>query len=93
MTPGIIRRLKEVGDPETIAILETILAEEVGHVAIGTRWFHWLCAQRGVDPAATSAQLLAEQGMNIRPPINEPARLAAGFSTEELAAIRASFAA
>lgn len=91
VTPGIIHRLREVGDPETVEILALILREEVGHVAIGTRWFHWLCAQRGVDPFATSQRLLAEQGMAIRPPINEAARLAAGFTPEEIGvALRAA---
>lgn len=84
VTPGIIHRLTEIGDPETVAILDVILAEEVGHVAIGSRWYRWLCAQRGVDPLSTSRRLLAEQGMNIRLPINEAARRAAGFDEEEM---------
>jgi len=89
VTPGIIHRLKEIRDRDTVAILEVILAEEVGHVAIGTRWYRWLCAQRGVDPLTTSERLLAEQGMNIRLPINRAARRAAGFSELELARIEA----
>lgn len=84
VTPGIIRRLTEIGDGETVAILDVILAEEVRHVRIGSDWYAWLCAQRGVDPLATSQRLLAEQGMNIRPPINESARRAAGFGEDEL---------
>ena len=84
VTPGIIRRLTEIGDAETVAILDLILSEEVGHVRIGSDWYVWLCAQRGVDPLSTSRRLLAEQGMNIRPPINETARRAAGFGDEEL---------
>lgn len=67
-----------------MAILDVILAEEVGHVRIGSHWYAWLCARRGVDPLATSRRLLAEQGMNIRPPINRAARQAAGFCEEEL---------
>ena len=51
---------------------------------IGSDWFGWLCAQRSLDPIATSRRLLAEQGMNIRPPINEAARREAGFSEAEL---------
>lgn len=84
VTPGIIRRLTEIGDRETVALLEVILAEEVGHVRIGSDWYAWLCAQRGIDPLATSQRLLAVQGMNVRPPINEAARRAAGFGDEEL---------
>lgn len=85
VTPGIILRLREVGDTETVTILETILREEVGHVRIGTEWFQWLCQQRALDPFATSQRLLAEQGMSIRPPINETARRAAGFTAAEIA--------
>jgi uncharacterized ferritin-like protein (DUF455 family) len=84
VTPGIIRRLREIGDADTVAILGVILSEEVRHVRIGSDWFGWLCSQRGLDPIATSRRLLAEQGMNIRPPINEAARREAGFSDEEL---------
>lgn len=88
VTPGIIRRLTEIGDRDTVAILDVILAEEVGHVAIGTRWYRWACTREGVDPIATSQRLLAEQGMSIRPPINDAARREAGFSDEELRLIQ-----
>ena len=88
VTPGIIRRLTEIGDRDTVAILDVILSEEVGHVAIGTRWYRWACTREGVDPIATSQRLLAEQGMSIRPPINDAARREAGFSDEELRLIQ-----
>lgn len=88
VTPGIIRRLTEIGDRDTVAILDVILAEEVGHVAIGTRWYRWACTREGVDPIATSQRLLAEQGMSIRPPINDAARREAGFSDEEMRLIQ-----
>ncbi len=84
VTPGMIRRLHEVGDEATIACLQIILTEEVNHVRIGTHWFRHLCAQRGLEPDATFRRLLAEHGVQLRPPFNEEARLAAGFSTEEL---------
>ena len=83
VTPGIIKRLREVGDLETLAVLEVILAEEVRHVAIGTRWFHYLCGQQGLAPVATFKRLLREQGMNLRPPFNLAARAEAGFVDEE----------
>ena len=61
VTPNLIRRLREVGDQDTVAVLEVILAEEVGHVEIGTRWFHHCCAERNLDPVPTFRRLLAEQ--------------------------------
>ena len=83
VTPGIIRRLREVGDTETLAVLEVILAEEVRHVAIGTRWFHHCCAEQGLNPVPTFKRLLQEQGVTVRPPFNLEAREQAGFVTEE----------
>lgn len=84
VTPNMIHRLREVGDVGTIAVLEVILAEEVRHVEIGTRWFRWLCAERGLDSVNTFRQLLAEYGVKLRPPFNAAARTQAGFLTEEL---------
>src|SRR3546814_4981646 len=60
VTPGMMVRLRKIGDIETVAILEVILREEVNHVAIGTRWFQYLCAQRRLDATQTFRTLLAE---------------------------------
>jgi uncharacterized ferritin-like protein (DUF455 family) len=84
VTPGIIERLEEFGDPQTAKILRVILDEEVRHVTIGTRWYRELCAQRGVEPDSTFKALMAEHRMRIHPPINRPARLLAGFAESEL---------
>jgi uncharacterized ferritin-like protein (DUF455 family) len=86
VTPGMIARLRAVGDEATVAILETILREEVAHVAAGSRWFAWCCEREGVDAAATVHRLL-EQHMrgSLRGPFNVDARLRAGFSAAELA--------
>ncbi|SEP70268.1 Uncharacterized conserved protein, contains ferritin-like DUF455 domain [Solimonas aquatica] len=84
VTPGMIRRLLDVGDTATVAALEVILREEVRHVAIGTHWFRTLCAQRGLEPEAAFAQLLAEHRVRLQPPLNLDARRAAGFTEPEL---------
>lgn len=86
VTPQMMRRLREVGDTATAAILQVILDEEVAHVAIGTRWFRHLCAQRGLEPVSTFRALLAEHGVRLQAPFNWPAREAAGFRAEELEA-------
>ena len=65
-------------------LLRVILADEVGHVAVGDRWFRHLCAERGLEPEATFAALLAEAGVVLRPPFNIEARRAAGFTDQEL---------
>lgn len=84
VTPGMIRRLKIVGDSDTAAILELILQEEVRHVAIGTHWFRFFCADRGLEPAETFRGLLVEHGVKLHPPLNLEARAAAGFLDLEL---------
>ncbi|UGB39114.1 ferritin-like domain-containing protein [Frateuria soli] len=85
VTPGMIERLRGVGDERTIAILEVILGEEVAHVAAGTRWFRWCCERDGLEPRATFVQLLHDHmGGNLRGPFNRDARLAAGFDSEEM---------
>jgi len=87
VTPGMQQRLRSVGDHAGAALLDTILADEIGHVAIGDRWFRYLCAQRGVQPEATWQALLSVHLPRRRPsgPLHRTARLAAGFSEAELA--------
>jgi uncharacterized ferritin-like protein (DUF455 family) len=86
VTPGMIERLRGVGDSATVAILETILDEEVAHVAAGSRWFAWCCRREGLDPPATF-QTLIETHLRggLRGPFNIDARLRAGFTPAELA--------
>jgi uncharacterized ferritin-like protein (DUF455 family) len=86
VTPGMIARLRAVGDDATVAILENILREEVAHVAAGSRWFAWCCARDGIEPSATFEALVAKHLRRaIRGPFNAEARLAAGFTAAELA--------
>src|SRR5439155_16881060 len=49
VTPEMAARLEHVGDLETAAILKRIDRDEVGHVAIGLRWFEHLCRTSGLD--------------------------------------------
>ena len=89
VTPGMIQRLKNAGDNRTVAILEIILREEVGHVAIGSRWFRHCCEQAGQPVEETFLKLLRTYYRGrIRGPFNEVARLAAGFTATELASLR-----
>jgi uncharacterized ferritin-like protein (DUF455 family) len=89
-TPKIMRKLAEAGDPETVAILEIILHDEIGHVEIGSRWFRYACDQRGLDSQQTFRQLLQERLRGrIRGPLHLEARRQAGFSEEELTELQA----
>jgi uncharacterized ferritin-like protein (DUF455 family) len=92
VTPGMIEKLCAAGDAETVAILEIILAEEIGHVAIGTQWFRYCCEQEGAEPLTTFLDLLKEYYPgSLRGPFNTEARLEAGFSPEEMQALTAGF--
>ena len=85
VTPGMIERLAQVGDGESVAALEVILRDEVGHVDLGSKWFRWACATRGVDPETQYFKLIERhmQGQ-ARGPFNVALRLKAGFTEAEL---------
>lgn len=42
VTPGMITKMKAVGDDETAAILQIIHDEEIHHVKNGKKWFDWV---------------------------------------------------
>ena len=50
-TPLIIEKLRSIGDLESVAILDIILRDEVGHVALGDYWFRLFCGLAGLDPS------------------------------------------
>ena len=88
VTPAMITKLRALGDEATATILETILREEIAHVAAGSRWFRWHCERAGVDPRARFRGLLDEYARgSLRGPFNHEARLAAGFDADEVAAL------
>ena len=84
-SPPIRARLAQAGDHASAAILDVILRDEIGHVAIGNRWFRHLCDEAGRDPVPTYRQL-AEQhhAPRLRGPFNFDARRSAGFDAAEL---------
>ena len=85
VTPDMIRRFRTAGDRETADVLEVVLREEVGHVAAGTRWFRYVCGQRGLEPETAFFDLLGDilHG-EIRCPLHLQARRDAGFTESEL---------
>ena len=96
-TPLIQAKLRDVGTHDALAacdILDIILRDEIGHVAIGNRWYGWLCARQGLEPVAHYRHLVRHYGApRLRGPFNTPARQQAGFSDEELTALAAEAAA
>jgi uncharacterized ferritin-like protein (DUF455 family) len=90
VTPGMIERLRASGDRSSAEALEVILAEEVGHVEAGSRWFRWLCEQRGLAPEQTFFDLIRLYLEDeIRCPLHREARRRAGFSETELQRLEA----
>ena len=88
VAPSMVVRLERSGDFATAAIVRRILAEEVAHVAAGTRWFRYLCAQRGADSEQEFIRLLRAHGAGrANGPLNERARELAGFTPAELRAL------
>lgn len=88
-TPAMQAKLRKVGTPDALAavgILDIILRDEIGHVAIGNHWYRHLCSERGLDPVATYAKLAEAYGApRLKGPFNLGARRAAGFDDAELA--------
>lgn len=95
-TPLMQARLRKVNTPaalRTVEILDVILRDEIGHVAVGNRWYGWLCAQQDLDPVAHYRRLTrTHKAPRLKPPFNEAARRAAGFSQDELNALQAAAA-
>ena len=84
-SPPIKAKLLSVRDTESAAIIDVILRDEIGHVAVGNYWYRSVCEQRGLDPIKTYDELAAKYGApRLRGPFNLEARRAAGFSEEEM---------
>lgn len=87
-TPLIQAKLRQVNTPDslqTVALLDIILRDEVGHVAIGNHWYRWLCERDQLNPVAHYRTLSKRYNApRLKPPFNTEARQAAGFTTDEL---------
>ena len=87
-SPAVKTKLVSIGDHRGGEILDIILRDEIGHVAVGNHWYGWLCAQRGLEPISTFETLrLTYKAPKLKGPFNLAARRAAGFKEEELAAL------
>lgn len=83
VTPGMIEKLKSVGDHESAAVLSVIYEDEIGHVALGRTWFGAICEAANLDPAATFHTTREKYFAGpLKPPFNHEARGAAGLPRE-----------
>jgi uncharacterized ferritin-like protein (DUF455 family) len=84
--PALRSKFVQIGDLKMTEILDIILHDEIGHVAIGNHWYHWLCSKRKLEPITTFKQLCQQYSApKLKPPFNLEARRRAGFSEAELA--------
>jgi len=80
VTPAMIEVFRKAGDTGAVAALERIYAEEVGHVAYGSKWFHFLCGRHNLDPKEVFHQLVRRYFHGaLKPPFNEEKRAEAGL--------------
>lgn len=80
VTPGMIDLFKQAKVPQAIEALEVIYAEEVGHVAYGSKWFHFLCGRDNLDPKDVFHELVGKYfHSTLRPPFNDEKRAEAGI--------------
>ena len=80
VTPGMIEIFENAGDAAAVAALKTIYAEEVSHVAYGSKWFNWLCGRDGLDPKDAFHSLVRRYFHGVlKPPFNEEKRAEAGL--------------
>ncbi|OUS20872.1 hypothetical protein A9Q95_11505 [Rhodobacterales bacterium 59_46_T64] len=80
VTPNMIALFEKAGDTQTVEALKVIYGEEVGHVAYGSKWFHFLCGRHDLDPKDTFHGLVRKYfHSTLKPPFNEEKRAEAGL--------------
>jgi uncharacterized ferritin-like protein (DUF455 family) len=80
VTPGMIEVFDKAGETKAIKALKVIYAEEVHHVAYGSKWFHFLCGRHDLDPKEAFHGLVRKYFHGaLKPPFNEEKRAEAGL--------------
>ncbi|WP_075289155.1 ferritin-like domain-containing protein [Pararhizobium arenae] len=81
VTPALQAKMREAGDLKTAAVLDVIYEDEKGHVAVGAKWFRFLCARQKKDPAAAFQALVRANFRGpLKAPFNDVARAEAGLT-------------
>ena len=81
VTPALQAKMRETGDIASADILDIIYNDEKGHVAVGAKWFRFLCAREKKDPSTTFKALVRSNFRSpLKPPFNDVARAEAGLT-------------
>jgi len=81
VTPSLIRQIEEIGDEKSAEIFSIIYEDEKGHVAVGAKWFRFLCQRQGLEPATTFQKLVKRHFRGpLKPPFNDLARARSGIT-------------
>jgi uncharacterized ferritin-like protein (DUF455 family) len=80
VTPGMIELFDKAGAVSAVDALKIIYAEEVAHVAYGSKWFNYLCGRHALDPKDVFHELVRKYFRGgLKPPFNEEKRADAGL--------------
>lgn len=81
VTPSLQIKMRQTGDLESAEILDIIYTDEKKHVAVGAKWFRFLCHRHGKNPEAAFKQLVrANFRGQMKAPFNDLARAEAGLT-------------
>ncbi|MEM7196781.1 MAG: ferritin-like domain-containing protein [Pseudomonadota bacterium] len=80
VTPGMIAKFTQAGDHTSAKILQRILADEVGHVACGRKWFEFACQDLPEAPEKIWHVMVRKyMPSGVRGPFNHEQRMLAGL--------------
>lgn len=80
VTPSMIEIFEKAEATQAVDALRVIYAEEVGHVAYGSKWFNFLCGRENLDPKDVFHELVRKYFKGgLKPPFNEEKRADAGL--------------
>lgn len=81
VTPALQEKMRQTGDLESAGILDVIYNDEKKHVAVGAKWFRFLCHRSGTNPESAFKHLVrANFRGQVKAPFNDLARAEAGLT-------------
>ena len=81
VTPSLQQKMRDVSDFESAVILEIMYTDEKKHVAVGAKWFRFLCHREGRNPEETFRHLVrANFRGQLKAPFKDIVRAEAGLT-------------